>query len=94
MVQVIRGIEESSFYQLLVEKGLNEGIEKGLQKGMQQGPIAEAHPVVLRLGTAKFGTPSPETITKINSLDELKVLHELELRILKATRWQELLGDR
>jgi predicted transposase YdaD len=78
----IVGMEESSTYQAIVRKGL--------QQGLQQGRIEEAREVVLLQGEARFGPPDDATREAINAMSDLGQLHELLLRLANTASWQEL----
>jgi hypothetical protein len=65
--------------------------ERGMEKGMEKGQIEGLRNVLLRLGTRKFGAPSPEVQSLIRSIDDLARLSELTERVLEAKGWDDLL---
>ncbi len=79
-------LQESSFYQLLLE----EGEEKGLQKGLQKG-INASREMLLGIGEKLFGPPDTETRTAIESIGDLERLKRMGLRALSAKGWNDLL---
>ncbi len=82
-------LQESSFYQLLLE----EGEEKGLQKGLQKG-INASREMLLGIGEKLFGPPDTETRTVIESISDLERLKRMGLRALSAKGWNDLLAEK
>lgn len=103
MILGIKGIEESSFYKLLVRKGLEEGRQAGLQEGRQagmqegrqegrqEGAVEEARRLVVRLGTKRFGPPPPAVAATLDGIADPAVLEGLADRLLDVTGWAELI---
>ena len=80
-------LQESSFYQMLLE----EGEKKGRQEGRQEGLIA-ARETLLSLGEKLFGSPDAATRASIDSIDDLERLKQSALRVLSAKGWNDLLS--
>jgi predicted transposase YdaD len=80
----IRGIEESSVYQGI--------LEEGEAKGLAKGRIEEAREVLLRHGRKKLGPPGESIEAEITALADLDRLHDLIDRILDVSTWDELLS--
>jgi predicted transposase YdaD len=91
----IRGIEESSVYQGILEKGealgMQKGLEKGLEKGIGAGRIERTRQILLRQGRKKFGPPSERVEAEIAALADLERFDELFDRVLEVSTWDELL---
>lgn len=83
MILGIKGIEESSFYKLLVRKGLEEG--------RQEGTVEEARRLVVRLGTKRFGPPPPGMIAALGGIADPAVSEGLADRLLDVTGWADLI---
>ncbi|NJL00652.1 MAG: DUF4351 domain-containing protein [Spirulinaceae cyanobacterium SM2_1_0] len=79
-------LEDSSFYQFILQKGrqqglqqgLQEGLQQGLQEGLQQGERNQAILMALRLLHRQFGLLPAATEQQIRnlSLAQLEVLME------------------
>src|SRR5438876_579558 len=68
-------MEQSTTYQAIVRRGRAEGARRMLH--LQ--------------GETKFGPPDAATQAAIESIDDLKQLEELCVRLMSAGSWQELL---
>ena len=73
-------MEESSGYQLILERGEAKGERRSLIQ------------TLLRLGRKKFGEPDSATLSLIEPLTDVDRLQALTDRILDVTSWQELLS--
>ena len=80
MILGIKGIEESWFYQDI------------LAEGESKGRIEEARLLLVRLGTLRFGEPSPAVRAEIDAIAEVEPLEFLLERLLVASSWDELLA--
>ena len=82
LMKGVVGMEASSTYKAIVERGILIGETRGIQ--------LEARNVVLNMGKAIFGEPSQETIKKIESVPTIEELHKLQMRlILGLNTWEE-----
>jgi predicted transposase YdaD len=88
----INGIEESSIYQDILQKGEARGRVEGEARGRVQGLIEEARANLLRLGRRKLGQPAEHVEAELAAIGDLVRLHDLIDRILDATSWDELLS--
>lgn len=92
----VSGIEESSTYQLIINRGLvrgrEEGREEGREVGREEGVVSEARRLVLRLGTKRLGTPNQATVEAIMAITSLETLELLAERLLEAETWAELMA--
>jgi hypothetical protein len=77
MLYGIHGIEESSVYQDIFQKGR----------------IGEAHEFLIFLGSKKFGTPDEATRARIAALADPDQVHELGTRIPNVATWDDLLSS-
>ena len=90
-------MKESTFYQGIVQEGMEQGMavgmERGMERGMDRGRAAEARAVVIRGGARKFGPPDAALQARINAIDNLPILEALIDRLLDgaATNWNDLL---
>ena len=83
----VRGMKESSFYQMILEEGRVDGLAKGEVKGK----VEEARRILLRQGLHRFGAPDPATVATIESIPTIEQIEALLDRVLDATNWTELL---
>jgi predicted transposase YdaD len=84
LIQRVRGMRESSTYQLILEEGMTEG--------RAQGAIAEERRTLLDLGEIRFGAPPPEITAALQAMTDLARLHQLQRRLLQCSSWAELLA--
>jgi hypothetical protein len=85
----IRGIEESSVYQDIFQKGE----VRGRAEGEARGRVEEARRILIRHGTKKFGPPDEQTKAQIAALADIDRLHDLVDRVLDVASWDELLTE-
>ncbi len=85
-------IEDSSAYQIILEKGLEKGREKGRAEGKQEGAIEELRKTLLRQGRQRFGPPDQEIVAALEAIGDLPRLEQLSETLLTAATWQEFLG--
>jgi predicted transposase YdaD len=85
LIRGVHGMEESTTYQAIIEKGIEKGIERGRS--------LEALAVLLRHGTKQFGRPSSEIKARLEAMSNVQQLENLMDRILdgSATDWENLL---
>jgi predicted transposase YdaD len=74
--QGVRGMRESTTYQLILDEGRVAAIQK----------------VVLELGTERFGAPEETEKTILSGLTDPKRLDRMASRLLSAGGWQDLLS--
>ncbi len=86
-------LQESSFYQLLLEEGEEKGLQKGREEGLQKG-INAAREMLLGIGEKLFGPPDTATRTVIESISDLERLKRMGLRALSAKGWNDLLAEK
>jgi hypothetical protein len=75
-VRPMSWLEESSTYQMLLDRGR----------------IDEARKLVLRQGQTRFGPPGEEPRKAIEAINDLDRLERLSDRLLEVSSWSELLG--
>jgi len=75
-------LEESSYYQMILEKGMEKGIEKGIEKGMQTGRLEEARRVLRRLLALRF--PGLETLPELDAVASPERIESLLEAIVTA----------
>lgn len=80
-------LEESSYYQMILEKGMEKGIEKGIAKGiakgMQTGRLEEARRVLRRLLVLRF--PGLETLPELDAVTSPERIESLLEAIVTAS---------
>ncbi len=76
-------LEESSYYQMVLEKGMEKGIEKGIQKGIQKGTVAEAQKNLRLILGVRF--PGLETIAEIDLIQDARQLEQLLVEAVTAS---------
>ncbi len=68
-------LQDSSYYQMILEKGRRDGIEKGIKKGIEKGSVAEARRALRLVLSLRFpgleGAPELEAITERERLEAL-----------------------
>jgi hypothetical protein len=77
------GIEESTIYQ--------EIIQKGEARGEAIGAVKEARKVILKLGRKRFGAPNNQIKTALKSMVDIAEIDRLWDKLLDANSWKELL---
>jgi len=79
-------IEDSSFYQMVLEKGIEKGVEKGIEKGIEQGVeqgrLEEAGRLLHLILTTRF--PGLETLLDPGAFTEAARLESLIAEIVAA----------
>jgi hypothetical protein len=73
-------MEESSTYQLIMERGEAKGERRTLIQ------------TILRQGRKKFGEPDAASLALVEGLSDIDRLLAITDRILDVTNWQELLS--
>jgi hypothetical protein len=73
-------MEESSTYQWIVAQG------------QVKGQIQQTRNLILRLGTRRFGSPSPTAVATLEGLTNLARLEDLSLRLLDVASCELLAG--
>lgn len=96
----IRGIEESSYYQEILRKGLKKGLRegeakgraKGKAEGKAEGRAEAAREILLRQGRKRLGN-LPKTIrNQIEAIDDPARLNALLDRIPDVASWEALVA--
>ena len=80
-------MEESSTYQVILERGRT----RGRDEGRAEGQLQQARKTLLKLGTHRFGAPDAATRAALEALADLATLDELCERVLDAAGWADLL---
>jgi predicted transposase YdaD len=87
-------LEQSSFYQFLVDKGRVEGRDEGLKTGEQIGGLNEARRLVALIGRSNLGQIPQVNLRRLNNITSLEKLEQLLLSLNDASSWDALLpGD-
>jgi hypothetical protein len=76
LIQGVREMEESSTYQLILERGEARALRE----------------TILRQGTKRFGPPSPAVSQTLQDITELDRLQALTDRLLDVSNWEALLA--
>ncbi|MFN8526949.1 MAG: hypothetical protein U0821_27910 [Chloroflexota bacterium] len=76
-------MRDSLTYQAVLEEGRVEGRLEGRAEARTQ----EARQFVLRLGTHRFGSPSPSIQAKLDTLTDTELLERIGVAILSAPSW-------
>jgi predicted transposase YdaD len=85
LLRGVRGMKESSFYQMI--------LEEGEAKGLARGKVEEARRILFRQGKRRFGPPDPETVAVIESIGQSERIEVLLDRLLDVSNRQELLAS-
>jgi hypothetical protein len=89
-------LEDSTTYQLILEKGRKLGEAYGEARGETRGEVlgatrtSQAH--VLLVGGQRFGVASPEVEETVRSITDKEHLERMMARVLAATDWSDLLA--
>ncbi len=92
-------LESSSTYRWVKDQGRLEGQAEGRVEGRLEGRAEghlegrseEARDIILRQGSAKFGTPDSGIRAALNEVTDIECLEALTVRLLQVSSWQELL---
>jgi predicted transposase YdaD len=84
LLKGVRGMRESSFYQMILEEGEAKGVAKG--------KVEEARRILLRQGQHRFGLADQATVDAIDSIDLIEGIEGLLDRLLDVSSWEELLA--
>ncbi len=87
LLEGIGHMEESTIYQMILERGK----KVGHTSGVVEGSVREARQMLLYIGTKKFGVAMPTTNAKLNSISKAELFEELGARLLDVETWDELL---
>ena len=97
-------MEESTFYQMIVERGLAQGLEQGREQGREEGReegreqgrvegrSAATQALILRLGKKHLGRPTKAVQTALTGMADLPCLERIADRLDEATSWADLLA--
>ena len=77
-------LEDSTTYQEILQKGLNQGRSEGLTNGRKA--------TLIRQGNRKFGKPSAEILERLNSVYSPASLDHLADRIFETSSWEDFLA--
>ena len=88
LLRGVRGMKESSFYQMILE----EGEVKGEARGVAKGKVAEARRILLILGRDRWGEPDAVWVEMIESLDDLERVESLIKQLHRVSSWADLLA--
>jgi predicted transposase YdaD len=88
LVEGVQGMEESSFYQLILERGEARGVALGEARGEAKA----LRDTILRLGRRHLGEPTPQVVETLMGLSEVERLRQLTDRLLDVTSWEDLLA--
>lgn len=83
LLSEVLGMEDSSVYQAI--------LEKGEARGEARGQLLGARRMLLRVGGQQFGEPSAEELQQIEAIDNVEQLEEMALKVREAGSWAELL---
>lgn len=72
------------------QRGEQRGELRGRTEGRAEGVLAS----LLRVGTRKFGVPSPEVLAQLNAIKSVSELDVLMDRLLEISTWRELFMER
>lgn len=88
-VGLMQNIQESTWYDEVLEEGINRGIAQGILRGEIQGQIRS----LLRVGSKKFGPPDEQSELEVKAITDESRLERLEDALLTAKSWRELLAS-
>ncbi|MBC7805659.1 MAG: hypothetical protein H7145_05855 [Akkermansiaceae bacterium] len=82
-------VRESGTFQEILEVGLAEGQAKGFAEGQARAERQTLRDTILRIGTRRFGTPSPETTERVVGINDIPQLNRLLDRLFETESWDE-----
>ncbi|MCI0701905.1 MAG: hypothetical protein L0241_12560 [Planctomycetia bacterium] len=97
-------LEDSTTYQLILNRGFaqgeargrTEGVAQGRAEGVAQGELQgraeEARSLVLLLGAKRFGAPVASVESTLRGITDRERLERIASRILDAANWDDLLA--
>lgn len=88
LLRGVPGMEESTTYQEIREKGE----ARGEARGEVRGRIAEARSLLFKFGGKRFGAPDASTQAALEAIATIEELERLADRFLEVESWQELLA--
>lgn len=83
LVERVTTMEESTVYQVI--------LEKGVEKGEARGRVEEARTALLRIARQRFGAPSRAVQKAVTEITDLDRLHRMLDRVLNVQSWRGLL---
>ncbi len=90
----VRGMKESSTYQLILQEGEIKGLEKGLEKGREEGQalglLKGEQNSLLMILRDRFGEVSAEVESRIRSVTEAARLQHAILRAIRISTIDDL----
>lgn len=85
-------LEDSTTYQQILTKGVDQGRVEGRSEGRSEGRVEEAFTLLVRIGTKKFGAaPSAEQRARLQQIGDRDRLEQLADRVFDVTGWDKLL---
>jgi hypothetical protein len=81
----VSGMEESSFYQSV--------LQDGREQGREQGQVNAEQRLLLLYGTRRFGEPDAVTRASFEAIADLCRLERMHQRMLDVSSWAELLRE-
>ncbi len=91
LLKGVQGMEDSTTYQAIIQRGKAAGKLEGIQEGIQEGKLEGVREVILRLGSKRFGEPAAAIRDALEAIQDLEQLEQLADRLLEVESWQELL---
>ncbi len=85
-------LEESTTYQYLIKKGMDQGRNEGRNEGWNEG-LQALRKIVVHSGTRRFGVPSTEKIASLQKIEDINRLELLAERIYEVQNWDELFAE-
>ena len=97
-------LEESSTYQWILNKGVEQGLAQGVAQGMAQGraegvaqgvaqgTVEELWRVLILLGRKRFGVVTTTVEAAVRGVADQARLERMAERIFDATNWDDLLA--
>ncbi len=87
-------LEDSTTYQLVLNKGAALGEARGEARGITLGAIEEARGMVLRLGRLRFGPPPEGIVAAVQGVTDRERLELMAERLFTAAGWDDLIQPR
>ncbi|HLJ56600.1 MAG TPA: hypothetical protein VKT77_16295 [Chthonomonadaceae bacterium] len=72
--------------------GRAKGEAEGRAEGRAEGESRGIRETILRIGSQRFGEPSPEAMMSLEAITAAERLQQLAVRLLQVESWQELLA--
>ena len=83
-------MQESPFYEHVMERGIEQGMERGMERGMEQGQVLAKRDAILKLLQRRFEDVPESLVSHITALHHISQLDALFEKALEAERLDDI----